>query len=63
MEERKKSWGGARAGAGRKTSGEAGKTTTVTLRLSPGEKASLEQKARAAGKSLTRYVLDLALEA
>jgi len=62
MEEQKKSWGGAREGAGRKSTGEAGKSATITLRLSPGEKAALEQLAKAAGKSLTRYVLDRALE-
>ncbi|MBQ4015331.1 MAG: hypothetical protein II610_08805 [Treponema sp.] len=61
--ESKKTRGGARAGAGRKTTGEAGKTSVITVRISPGEKATIEAKAKQAGKSVSRYIIDLALSA
>ena len=61
--ESKKTRGGARAGAGRKTTGEAGKTSAITVRISPGEKTAIEAKAKQAGKSLSRYIIDLALSA
>ena len=59
--ETKKTRGGARQGAGRKTTGEAGKTSAITVRISPGEKAAIEAKAKLAGKTVSRYIIDLAL--
>lgn len=60
MAEEKKH-GGAREGAGRKTTGVAGKTTNISFRISPKEKAIIDEKAKAAGKSTSRYMIDLAL--
>lgn len=56
-----KKHGGAREGAGRKTTGVAGKTTNISFRISPEEKAIIDEKAKAAGKSTSRYMIDLAL--
>lgn len=53
--------GGARPGAGRKTTGVAGKTASVTLRISPKEKEVIERKAAETGKTVSRYMIDLAL--
>ena len=61
MQEEKKKRGGARDGAGRKTTGVAGKTTNISFRISPEEKAIIDEKAKAAGKSTSRYMIDLAL--
>ena len=55
--------GGAREGAGRKTTGEKGKTSNICIRLSPTEKQIIDEKAKAAGKSTSRYMVDLALNA
>lgn len=55
--------GGARKGAGRKASGIPGKTINMSFRISPEEKAVIDSKARAAGKSTARFIIDLALNA
>lgn len=62
------SWGGARQGAGRKK-GSTGRTVpsderkdrTVWARVTETEKAKIEQRAQAAGKSVSRYMVDCAL--
>lgn len=61
MSETKSGRGGAREGAGRKTSGVSGKTAMLSIRISPKEKAIIDEKAKQAGKSTTRYIIDLAL--
>ncbi len=48
---------------GRKTTGVAGKTCNINFRISPEEKAVIDAKAKAAGKSTSRYMIDLALNA
>ena len=63
MEDEKKKRGGAREGAGRKTTGVAGNTCIINFRISPEEKAVIDEKAKAAGKSTSRYMIDLALNA
>lgn len=55
--------GGAREGAGRKATGEKGKTSNICIRLSPTEKRIIETKAASLGKSTSRYLIDLALNA
>ena len=54
MTDEKKKSGGAREGAGRKTTGVAGKTCNINFRISPEEKAVIDEKAKAAGKSTSR---------
>lgn len=61
MAEEVKKHGGAREGAGRKTTGEPGKSCNVNFRISPEEKAIIDAKAKAAGKSTSRFMIDLAL--
>ena len=61
--ETKKTRGGARPGAGRKTTGEKGKTTNISFRISPEEKRIIDEKAAQAGKTTSRYMIDLALNA
>ncbi len=63
MAEEKKNRGGFREGSGRKTTGERGKTSNISFRISPEEKAVIDSKAKAAGKSTSRYMIDLALNA
>ena len=63
MEDVKKKRGGAREGAGRKTTCVAGKNCNINFRISPEEKAVIDEKAKAAGKSTSRYMIDLALNA
>ncbi len=58
-----KKHGGAREGAGRKTTGIAGKTCNINFRISPEEKAIIDAKAKSAGKTTSRYMIDLALNA
>ena len=60
-EENKSKRGGAREGAGRKTTGVRGKTSAITLRIAPEEKAVIDQRAKEAGKTTSRYMIDLAL--
>ncbi|MBQ6782275.1 MAG: DUF1778 domain-containing protein [Treponema sp.] len=62
MAEEKKR-GGFRQGSGRKTTGERGKTSNICFRISPEEKAIIDAKAKAAGKTTSRYMIDLALNA
>lgn len=62
MDNTEKKKGGAREGAGRKSTGVQGKTSTITLRLAPSEKELLEKKAKAKNKSMTRFLIDLALD-
>ena len=61
--ENKSQRGGARKGAGRKTTGVPGKTINISFRISPAEKSIIETKAKAAGKSTSRFLIDLALNA
>lgn len=62
MESMKKR-GGAREGAGRKSTGEKGKTSNISFRISPEEKRIIEEKAAKAGKTTSRFMIDLALDA
>lgn len=55
MEENKKNWGGARKGAGRKTSSE-GPIVTVGLTIEAASKAKLKSLADAEGMSMSEYV-------
>lgn len=61
--EKKQGRGGFREGSGRKTTGERGKTSNISFRISPKEKAAIDAKAKAAGKSTSRFMIDLALNA
>ena len=54
--------GGAREGSGRKTTGASGKTTNLNFRLSPQELETIKLLASQAGKPVSRYLVDLALE-
>lgn len=58
----KSSRGGAREGAGRKTTGEKGKSANLNFRLSPDELETIKALAEQAGKSVSRYLVDLALQ-
>lgn len=59
-------WGGARAGAGRKKGApvkppEERRTATVVVTLTPEQKEIVKAKAKAAGESVSTYLLKLAL--
>ena len=58
----KSSRGGAREGAGKKNTGARGKTANLNFRLSPQELETIKLLASQAGKSVSRYLVDLALE-
>lgn len=55
MEENKKSWGGSRKGAGRKTASE-GPLVTIGLTVEATTKAKLKQLAEAEDLSMSEYV-------
>ncbi len=55
MEENKKTWGGARKGAGRKTASD-GPLVTIGLTVEATTKAKLKQLAEAGGLSMSEYV-------
>lgn len=61
MTETMKKHGGAREGAGRKTTGTPGKSCNLNFRISPEEKTIIDAKAKAAGKTTSRFMIDLAL--
>lgn len=58
MTEKKAGRGGARPGAGRKKTGRLKQFVTTSVSGTPEEIARLKAKAAAAGKSVSRYVLD-----
>lgn len=70
-EEKKSTRGGRREGAGRKAGGtnpNAGrkpdgepKTANIGFKLAPSELAMIKEKAAARGKSMSRYLVELAI--
>lgn len=58
----KKGRGGARPGAGRKSKGENAKRKTISISGTPAEIDELKQKAAEAGKTTSRFLIELALE-
>ena len=58
--EKKSGRGGARPGAGRHSTGRRVIFTNTTISGSPEEIALLKSKAKEAGKSVSRFVLDWA---
>lgn len=59
--EKQCSWGGARAGAGRNTTGQRGKTTNLNFRLAPEELAAIKKLAEQSGKPVSRHLVDLSI--
>lgn len=51
-------WGGRRAGSGRKKTGTRAVFVTTTIGGSPEEIQMLKDKAKQAGQSVSRFVLD-----
>ena len=52
----KSTWGGARAGAGRKPKDKSGKAVTVSFCCSPKQKERLQKDVKASGLKQSEYI-------
>lgn len=62
MPENQPGWGGARPGSGRKKTGRLKEFVTTSVSGTPEEIARLKEKAKSAGKTVSRFVLDSLLK-